>query len=183
MLRIDHGTRNAVRIGLARGALWLGLLAGAFACWLAAICGTVEANSPADKPTPSDAIPGGLYVQIGCRDISAAMNAARSGRFLVQVLDTSDQQVAGARAALSKSGLYGLAWAMRVESFEHLPYADNLVNVLAVAGREVPVAEAVRVLCPGGVLVVSGNADAKALAEAGLADVRNSGPVTLARKP
>ncbi|MGD8238771.1 MAG: hypothetical protein PVH68_09480, partial [Armatimonadota bacterium] len=53
-------------------------------------------------------ITGGLCVQLGASDLGFALAAARTGRFLVHVLDADPSAVAGARQQLHEQSLYGL---------------------------------------------------------------------------
>ena len=97
-------------------------------------------------------IKGGLIVHVGCGDgrLTAALRV--NDRFLVHGLDTDATSVRKARASIQKAGQYGV---VSVDTFdgEHLPYADDLVNLLvapAERGR-LPKEEILRVLAPGGV--------------------------------
>ncbi len=99
---------------------------------------------------------GGLVVHIGCGDgrLTAALHA--SDAFLVHGLDADPANVAKARDHIRSLGLYG---KVAVDTFDgrHLPYADNTVNlVVADSLGEVPQAEVMRVLAPGGVALIGG---------------------------
>ena len=102
---------------------------------------------------------GGLIVHLGCGDgrLTAALHAGDGS--LVHGLESDAAQVTGARKHIHGLGLYG---KVSVDAFDgkHLPYADNLVNLLVVS-RPLPVDrnEILRVLCPGGVALVSGARD------------------------
>jgi len=133
-------------------------------------------------------VTGGLCVQVGSDDLAVALELARTGRVLVEILDTDAAKVERARKQIHSEGLYGLISVNRWASGKPLPYAENLVNlVLIEEGREVPLAEAVRVLRPAGVVLAKGGgAPGSALREAGLEDVqtvRAGGDWTLGRKP
>jgi len=100
---------------------------------------------------------GGFVVHLGGGDpgapgLTAALHAA--GAAVVQGLDADPAAVAKARAHIQSQGIYGSVSAAHFDG-THLPYADNLVNLLVAKdlGR-VPREEAVRVLAPGGVLCV-----------------------------
>lgn len=131
-------------------------------------------------------IPGGLCVQIGAADVTMAAELARTGRFLVHVLEADPGVVEQTRRRLQSEGLYGSISVERWEEPDRLPYSENLVNVLLVT---VPVAmeEISRVLCPrGAVLAASGTASAADLGAAGLVDVQQDSPDgqwLTARKP
>jgi len=97
-------------------------------------------------------IKGGLIVHVGCGDgrLTATLHAGDS--FLVHGLDTDAQAVRTAREHIRKLGVYG---PVSVDVFDgkRLPYADNLVNlVVAEDAGDVPEAELMRVLAPGGTL-------------------------------
>ncbi|MHC4406925.1 MAG: class I SAM-dependent methyltransferase, partial [Planctomycetota bacterium] len=99
-------------------------------------------------------VKGGLIVHVGCGDgkLTAALRA--SSGYLVHGLDTEAGNVEKARVHIRSLGLYGSVSADRFEG-RRLPYVDNLVNlVVAEDIGGVPVAEAMRVLAPGGTLYV-----------------------------
>ena len=101
---------------------------------------------------------GGLVVQIGCRQRAVAEQLASTGRFLVQTLDFDAAAVDEARKSFHAAGVYGLVSANVLNDGAQLPYAENLVNLLVLdpaAGAKITPAEALRVLCPGGVLIAS----------------------------
>ena len=133
-------------------------------------------------------VTGGLCVQVGADDLAVALELARTGRVLVEILDTDAAKVEHARTQIHSEGLYGLISANRWASGARLPYTENLVNlVLIEEGGKVPLAEAVRVLRPAGVfLAQGGGASESVLKKAGLEDVqtvRADSDWTLARKP
>lgn len=104
-------------------------------------------------------VEGGLVVHVGCGngELTAALRA--NDRYLVHGLDTSETQVAKARAHIRSLGLYG---AVSVNTFdgERLPYADNLVNLLVASGQcRVASEEIRRVLAPGGVALMPAVSD------------------------
>ncbi len=99
-------------------------------------------------------VKGGLVVHIGCGDgkLTAALRASES--YLIHGLDSNAQAVKAAREHIRKLGIYG---PVSVEEFDgkRLPYAENLVNLVVVeALGGITMAEAMRVLAPGGVLYV-----------------------------
>jgi len=133
-------------------------------------------------------VTGGLCVQVGSDDLAVALELARTGRVLVEILDTDAANVERARAQIHSEGLYGLISANRWASGTRLPYTENLVNlVLIEEDRKVPLAEAVRILRPAGVVLAKGDrAPESALKKAGLEDVqtvRAGSDWTLGRKP
>ena len=100
-------------------------------------------------------VKGGLVVHLGSGDgkLTAALRADDS--YLVQGLDTNPKQVAAARQHVRSLGIYG---AVSIDTFDgkHLPYADNLVNLIQVSDADCQVSakEIERVLAPRGVAVV-----------------------------
>ena len=94
----------------------------------------------------------GLRVLIGCRDVSPKVFDSAA---IVQFLDTDPQRVARARAIIKirSAGCYGRVSAEHFDG-AHLPYADNLVNVLEIrdpeVARRLEKSEIMRVLAPGG---------------------------------
>jgi outer membrane protein assembly factor BamB len=117
-------------------------------------------------------IKGGLIVHIGCGDgrLTAALRANDSPArdrfrgYIVHGLDTEAKNVAKAREHIRSLDLYGPVSVDRFDG-QRLPYIDNLVNLVvadrplaglispAVGGLgSVPMAEAMRVLAPGGTL-------------------------------
>jgi len=96
-------------------------------------------------------VKGGLVAHVGCGDgqLTAALRAGDA--YLVHGLDTDAANVAGARAHIHSLGLDG---AVSVATFDgaRLPYIDNVVNlVVAEALGNVPMADVMRALAPGGV--------------------------------
>jgi len=97
-------------------------------------------------------VTGGLIVHLGCDDgkLTAALRANDS--YLVHGLDIDVEAVDAARTHIQSLGLYG---PVSVDSFDgkHLPYADNLVNLVVMrdAGYGIRDEEIERVLAPGGV--------------------------------
>jgi len=93
-------------------------------------------------------------VHVGCGDgrLTAALWAGDA--YVVQGLDTEAATVARARETIAAKGLYGKVSAAVFDG-RHLPYVDNLVNlVVAEDLGAVPMAEVMRVLAPAGVAYV-----------------------------
>jgi len=103
------------------------------------------------------AVRGGWVVHLGCGDgrLTAALGAADG--ILVQGLDTEEARVAEARRHVQELGIYG---PVSIDQFDgrHLPYAENLVNLIVAEDLgNVAVEEAMRVLAPGGTLYAKQN--------------------------
>jgi outer membrane protein assembly factor BamB len=101
---------------------------------------------------------GGLIVHVGCGDgrLTAALRAGNA--YLVHGLDASPANVEKARGHIRSLGLYGDISVGRLEG-SHLPYADNLVNLVVSADLgEIPMDEVMRVLCPNGVAYIQPSA-------------------------
>jgi outer membrane protein assembly factor BamB len=99
-------------------------------------------------------VEGGLVVHLGCGngDLTAALRAGP--QYIIHGLDTDTAAVAAARARLRSRGVYG---PVSVDAFDgkHLPYVDNLVNLVVVNdAAAVPMDEVRRVLAPDGVAYV-----------------------------
>jgi len=109
-------------------------------------------------------VKGGLVVQIGCDDGTLAAELRANNRYIVHALDTEAAKVARARKTIQSRGVYGPV-SVHVFNGVHLPYAENLVNLVVVrdagfgmrdAGSEIRDvgSEILRVLTPRGVAVV-----------------------------
>ncbi|MHC4178118.1 MAG: outer membrane protein assembly factor BamB family protein, partial [Planctomycetota bacterium] len=99
-------------------------------------------------------VKGGLVVHLGCGDgkLTAALRAA--DRYLVDGLDTDAADVARTRRHVRSLGLCGSVSARRFDG-RHLPYAENLVNLLVAEDLgDVAIDEVLRVLAPNGVAYV-----------------------------
>ena len=132
----------------------------------AVACAAVAAGA-SETPAPASAeralaqqildatgVRGGLVVHLGCGDgrLTAALHAGDA--CVVHGLDTDAAAIARARQFIASAGLYG---PVSVDTFDgqHLPYVDNLVNlVVAEDLGGVPMTEIVRVLAPGGAAYV-----------------------------
>jgi len=99
-------------------------------------------------------VKGGLVVHLGCGDgrLTAALRV--SDAYLVHGLDADAANVEKARAHIRSQNFYG---KVSVEQWkgEHLPYADNLVNLVVSEDLgQVRMDEVLRVLAPCGVAYV-----------------------------
>ena len=95
-------------------------------------------------------IQGGVVVHLGCRNGQLTVALGAEANILVQGLDTDEACVARARKLIRSRGRYGRISADAFDG-EHLPYVDNLVNLIVVdRPGSVPQSEVLRVLTPGG---------------------------------
>ena len=100
-------------------------------------------------------VPGGLVVQLGASDVRLATELARSGRFLVHVLERDPALVERMRKQLQDERMYGLISLEQVTAFHALPYTENLVNLVVVQDTTADdtLTEVQRVLCPRGIVL------------------------------
>ena len=103
-------------------------------------------------------VDGGLVVHVGCAggQLTAALHT--NGRYVVHGLDTKRAHVEAARRHFASLGLCG---PVNADTFDgrHLPYADNLINLLVVTDRfDVPMDEMLRTLAPEGVALLAPDA-------------------------
>ena len=100
------------------------------------------------------AVKGGLIVHIGCGNgkLTAALRVNDS--YLVHGLDADAERIRQAREHIQLLGLYGVVSVDRLVG-SHLPYIDNLVNLLVAENPDtIPMDEVLRVLVPNGVAYV-----------------------------
>lgn len=129
-----------------------------------ALAAVAEAAVPAEVAAVADAAGSrtGLAVVLGSSD-GAAEVALAAGRIrLVQGLARDDAAVAAARGAIRARALCGLATVVRATSFDALPYADGLVDLIVIDADALgagvpPAAEVTRVLAPGGLALTRRN--------------------------
>ena len=110
----------------------------------------------ADELIATAGIHGGLVVQVGCGDGSLAADLRASNSYLVHALDRDAAKIGRARKTIQTRGVYG---PVSVGLFDgvHLPYSENLVNLLIVGAQfNIPSSEVMRVLVPGGVAIING---------------------------
>ena len=129
-----------------------------YACMLVLAMGcAASANArSADDILAAGGIRGGLVVHVGCGNGKLTAELRANDKVLVHGLDTDTAQVAEAREHIQSLGLQG---SVSVDVFdgEHLPYADNLVNLVVVSGVGCRVSreEVERVLAPRGVVMTN----------------------------
>lgn len=105
---------------------------------------------------------GGLIVHLGCGDGRLTSELRVNDSYLVQGLDTDATNVKKTREHIKSLGIYGKVTADTFDG-KHLPYADNLVNLLVVSGGKCQVSneEMMRVLAPRGVAIINGKKTTK----------------------
>lgn len=115
---------------------------------------SAAAEGVIDKPQllAAGEVEGGLVIHLGCSDDGLLAAFARDSRFVAQGLARDEGVVKKIRTALESEKLDGRATVIQLAG-EKLPYIDQLVRYLVVDDAlGVPLAELMRVLCPGGVL-------------------------------
>ena len=99
---------------------------------------------------------GGIAVAIDFDDGKSIADLVTDGPFVVHALLRDEARVAAVRQAIQEAGAYGKV-SCDLYNGRDLPYVDALVNlVLCKESCEVSEAELMRVLVPGGRLVVEG---------------------------
>ncbi len=99
-------------------------------------------------------VKGGLIVHVGCGDGKLTAALCANDSYVVHGLDASAKNVAKAREHIRSLKLYG---KVSVEQWrqKHLPYTDNLVNlVVSEKIGKIPMDEVLRVLAPNGVAYI-----------------------------
>ena len=117
------------------------------------LCARLAVADTAEEIVEASKLKGGLAVVVGCDASTLPTQLSRNG-FVVQMLDTDAKEVAKTRETLLADGLHGKVSAITFDG-AHLPYIDNLVNLLLIENgkSDVPDEELQRVLAPRGVLV------------------------------
>ena len=129
------------------------------------VCATASAAQPADDVLKTSGLQGGLIVHLGCGDGKRTAALRAGDAFVVHGLDTDPTAVARARQHIQSLGLSGTVSA-DVFDGRHLPYVDNLVNLLVADDLgNVTQTEVMRVLRPGGVAMVGGKKTVKSWPE------------------
>jgi len=120
-----------------------------------------DEHAQARKILDAAGVKGGLVVHLGCGDgkLTSALHA--NDRYLVHGLEVRGAKVQQARRGIFSRGLYGKVSVSRFDG-RHLPYVDNLVNLVVSEGpTSVPRAEVLRVLAPLGVALIDGRKTVK----------------------
>lgn len=123
------------------------------------VCSQTVAGVTAEDVCETAGIKGGLVVHLGCGEGHLTPELLAGDAFVVQGLDTDPVKVRQARERIHSLGRGGRVSA-RVFDGRHLPYVDNLVNLLVVTDpASVDKEEMLRVLRPGGVVLAVGTDD------------------------
>ena len=138
-----------------RGLRW-GFITPLFIVLAHATAPWVSAKGPlaeqASQILQASGVKGGVVVHVGCGDGKLTAALRGSSAYLVHGLDADAVNVAVARDYIRSLGLYG---HVSVDIFDtrHLPYVDNLVNLLVVEERgSLSEEELLRVVAPLGVV-------------------------------
>ena len=108
-----------------------------------------------ESPATLAEIYGGLVVQLGVPDTKLATQLAGTGRYIIHVLDTKSEAIENAQTVLHKEQVYGVASAETISDFSHLPYTENLINLIVTGPNTATAEEIFRVLVPQGAVVVT----------------------------
>ena len=126
----------------------------------ASVTGLQGAETPR-QVLEATGVAGGLIVHLGCGDGRETADMYLGSSYVVHSLETSDSNIAEAKAYIRSKNLYGQVSVARYNG-KTLPYGDNIVNVIvADTLGGVSTEEAMRVLTPLGVLVVGGKKTVK----------------------
>ena len=124
-----------------------------------AICPAAEAQQETPEQQArailnATGIRGGLIVHVGCGDGTLTAALSHNESCLVHGLDAIAENVNKAREHIRSRSLYG---RVSVDQWrgDHLPYVDNLVNLLVFEHPGgIPMTEVMRVLAPNGVAYI-----------------------------
>ncbi len=131
-------------------------------CFLSAVlfasgaCFAHTAQQKAQQILSDTGVKGGLVVHLGCGDGELTTALRANDSFTIHGLAADAEDVKKARDYILSKDLYG---PVSVAQFDpkHLPYIDNLVNLVVCDSEiRIPKSEIQRVLAPGGVLLVEG---------------------------
>ncbi len=142
----------------------------------------VAALAGKKKTKIEDNIHGGLVLQIGAEKIKTISDLAKTGRYLVRILEDDKKKIESARQQLKNQGLYGLVSVDQLDKKGKLPFTENLVNIILVDTKKtnVSIKEMTRVLAPGGLIISSAPFTKKKLPK-GMVSKRD-GKIVITRK-
>ena len=113
-----------------------------------------QSRSPAEV-LQKTGIQGGLIVHVGCGDGKLTASLRVNDRYIVQGLDTNAANVRKARQHIRSLGIYGEVTADTFDG-KHLPYAENLLNLLIVEdSADLTADEIRRVMAPRGEVLMN----------------------------
>ncbi|MBC8470719.1 MAG: PQQ-binding-like beta-propeller repeat protein [Planctomycetes bacterium] len=102
-------------------------------------------------------IKGGLIVHLGCGNAALTAQLRAGEQYFVHGLDMNRVEVATARNNIIEQGIYGPVSVDQWDG-EHLPYADNLVNlIIADEPENISETELLRALAPEGIALLRQN--------------------------
>jgi len=131
-------------------------LAGLIICLCLFPVGILKGET-AKEILDTSGIKGGLIVHLGCGNGTLTAQLRAGEQYFVHGLDTDTAEIATARNNLIKQGIYGPVSVDQWDG-EHLPYADNLVNlIIADKPENISEAELLRALAPMGVALLRQN--------------------------
>jgi outer membrane protein assembly factor BamB len=148
-------------------------------------CQTALRGADAENPATLAKIQGGLVVQLGGPNAEMASELANTGRYIIHLLDTERGKIEKARTVLHERQVYGVASAETVADYSHLPYTENLINLIVAGANTATAEEIFRVLVPKGALVIThpGPLSQRNLEKAGFEFVRQvPSPVNASQK-
>ena len=124
---------------------------------VAAIIGLLPSGLPAEsRSVAQSGLSGGIVVALDFPDGKAVADLQADGNFVVHGLFATEADVEKAKQEIAQAGRYGRV-SCDTYNGRDLPYVDNLVNlVLCNASSKVPEPELMRVIAPGGALMVEG---------------------------
>jgi len=123
---------------------------------LVMLAATVVRGADVAELAKSSGVKGGIIVHLGCADGRETAKLLLNERFLVHGLDADAEKVRQARKHIDGLKLYGRVSVAKYDG-KKLPYTNDLVNLLIDStGGQVPRAEIMRVLVPGGVAFMDG---------------------------
>jgi outer membrane protein assembly factor BamB len=159
--------------------------------------GQAGAQADADAPVQIDGLPAdagvlanrtGFCLDLGCGDGALALRIAQRTKYTVFAVAREEADCDRTRRALDGAGLYGTRATAVVGSLSALPLPDGYGNLIVTGDYrgDLNLKEVLRVLGPNGLAVIGGaGTDAgrlkAALAAAGIADLRMSGPFAVFR--
>jgi len=129
---------------------------GVCAVTIPGVLWAASAEQDAQNVLEQAGVRGGLVVHVGCKDARMAMALHSAGSFVVHGLSADASGMQAARRDVLVGNTYG---EIAFDTFDGgvLPYTDNLVNLLVVSdgeGKELAETEMLRVVAPGGTVMV-----------------------------